>query len=668
MAGREVLLYANEQIVNSIGEGLGTVTDFISNVVNGPSWATRSGLCQKALQAYENWRYRNLDYPPYIAYLVLFVLAEDAEGAFAPHAYYPRLNKLLGLPPEGGAPPSFYYMGELWADLQKWSIEDRNEEFGRFVFRIRGVWIHVGLPLSQTLMSHNERSQLAVIFNRADLDPTDAPAIDVLRRILLQYGSHGHLLQRRTLTVLESADSQTSALKNALLEFILDELADWDGTCTEAPEQGTVIIREAKTGLRICLHEDTLAKKVNTYLRFKTNRAIPDTGLNFLYSECNKILTCFEASQYWSSPLKDQASSKSFDASSVNWIIGFQIKDIENNWNAKLKGARVRLFLPGKREGLADWIEVHHLERQGEFLVAAYSDVVDNIKTWGSNFCESFYEKGYLGLPSGWALFYGKNATQSCNGIDVLTLSDQLQIRLLGGIKTGRGNTYLRFGLPSVMLDNISGTETVKVNNSRIEQTDKTIPIWELPAGLPLSVPLRIEAYRESAEPLQTRIIKIEDPQIQVIHEEVPQRTQDGGIVNHGRSENYTVGAIVTVADRKEYTPFSKALPTHLSSRIVFLGSKPGQIRDWPKEEFPETWHPIWAIAKKGRKRWVIHFCGNSEYLDKNHCPDQPLPDHLAVKRWKEAIWVNRKISQPPDFPILYRVWKKYMEMARNAR
>jgi len=81
-----------------------------------------------------------------IAFLVLFVLAEDIEGDFAPNSYYPKLNKLLGLPQEQNSPPSFYRMSELWADLQKWSREDRHEELGRFVFRIRGEWRHVGLP------------------------------------------------------------------------------------------------------------------------------------------------------------------------------------------------------------------------------------------------------------------------------------------------------------------------------------------------------------------------------------------------------------------------------------------------------------------------------------------------------------------------------------------
>lgn len=144
MAGREVLLYTNREIIVSVGEGLGDVSDFINVVKAGPSWATRSGLCQKALQAFEDWRNRGFKYPPYIAFLVLFVLAEDAEGDFAAHAYYPRLNRLLGEDPNAGRPPSFDRTITLWDDLEKWSREDKHEELGRFTARIRGGWIYVG--------------------------------------------------------------------------------------------------------------------------------------------------------------------------------------------------------------------------------------------------------------------------------------------------------------------------------------------------------------------------------------------------------------------------------------------------------------------------------------------------------------------------------------------
>ena len=75
-AGKEALLYVNDELINSLGEPFKVgVDDFIESVKAGPGWTTRSGLCQKALQACEGWRRRGLEYPPYISYLTFFVLA-----------------------------------------------------------------------------------------------------------------------------------------------------------------------------------------------------------------------------------------------------------------------------------------------------------------------------------------------------------------------------------------------------------------------------------------------------------------------------------------------------------------------------------------------------------------------------------------------------------------
>ncbi|HHT9159009.1 MAG TPA: hypothetical protein ACFYEH_04020 [Candidatus Brocadiaceae bacterium] len=667
MAGREVLLYVDKKTINTVGEGLGDVDSFLQHVKNGPPWVTRQGLCQKALQAYEGRRERGLDYPPYIAYLALFVLAGDTEGEFSPHAYYPRLRSLLGDVVETGQLPSFNRMIELWDDLEKWSKEDKNEELGRFTARVRGNWIHIGLPLSQMLLSHDEREKLYVIFNQAELDPTDIPAVDTIKRKMLYYGNQGHLLEKRTLKLLEANDSENMVLKNALLEFVLDELAEWDGTVPEIQHEDKEFPKEAKTGLRICLNIDNVSNRVKSYLRFKTNKSIPDTGLNFQGSDYSGILTCFETNANWSSPLKDQAASQRLDASSIDWLRGFYMKDPENNWHTKLKGSSVRLFVSGKREVLPDWIESHHLERKCEFMIAAHSSMIETVRNWGSEFCEKFQDKFYNGLPAGWILFYGKNATKSCDGVEVLALSDLLRMRLQGGIKTGRGNTYLKFGLPFVSLENISGNEKIKINGVEIKRDDENVLRWELRGEYPLYEPLQIQVFTDSSESFQTRIIKIEAPRIQSEFDDIPCRGPGGNVVDAKVSVCYVIGAKVTGIDKRETNVFSTALPTHLSSRIIFIGSRPGEIRDWPTEDLPDEWQPVWAIVKDTHKRWDIYFCGSPEHLDDKHVPGSPLADRRTVKRWKEAVWVNRKINQPPALPHLSSIWKKYKEAVKNA-
>ena len=114
MAGRSVYLYANNELIAEIG---GSVKDFVSTVKQGPPWVGPGELCQRALQALRGWRDRSLPFPPYIGYLCLFVLAAGEEGDFAPHAYYPRLRRILDYP-DSGMLPSFNRMLELWDDLE----------------------------------------------------------------------------------------------------------------------------------------------------------------------------------------------------------------------------------------------------------------------------------------------------------------------------------------------------------------------------------------------------------------------------------------------------------------------------------------------------------------------------------------------------------------------
>src|SRR5690242_8011520 len=98
-AGRSVYLYTTRQTVDDIGAATGeSSSDFVAAMKAGPPGPSRAGLCQRALQTLANWRGKEFEYPPYVGYLALFVLAAGLEGDFASHAYYPRLRELLGEP------------------------------------------------------------------------------------------------------------------------------------------------------------------------------------------------------------------------------------------------------------------------------------------------------------------------------------------------------------------------------------------------------------------------------------------------------------------------------------------------------------------------------------------------------------------------------------------
>src|SRR5690348_7139074 len=118
-ADRPVHLFVTEQVIDEVGRPFDQgFADFVGAIRAGPPGVTRSGHCQRALQVANRWRERGLEYPPYIAYLSLFVVAAGIEGDFDPRSYYPRLWELLG-ENETGTPPSFDQMWELWEDLEQ---------------------------------------------------------------------------------------------------------------------------------------------------------------------------------------------------------------------------------------------------------------------------------------------------------------------------------------------------------------------------------------------------------------------------------------------------------------------------------------------------------------------------------------------------------------------
>ncbi|HSG41305.1 MAG TPA: hypothetical protein VLE27_16815, partial [Thermoanaerobaculia bacterium] len=160
-AGRTVYLYVTEKLIDELGSAADeTVTGFLASMKAGPSWATRTGLCQKALQSMEGWRARHLRWPPYIGYLALFALAAGHEGDFAAHAYYPRLRELLGEPSAPGQYPSFHRMLYLWSDLEQWANREKQGALGILRLDIAGSWLHVGLPVAQTILTGAERQNL----------------------------------------------------------------------------------------------------------------------------------------------------------------------------------------------------------------------------------------------------------------------------------------------------------------------------------------------------------------------------------------------------------------------------------------------------------------------------------------------------------------------------
>ncbi|MFA6371069.1 MAG: hypothetical protein WCW68_00440 [Methanothrix sp.] len=679
MAGREVLLYVTSDIINQLGSETGeNVDDFIKCIKEGPPWTSRQGICQKALQCYDEWKDTKQGYPQYLAYLAFFVLVateSEIEGKnFDQHAYYPKLRLLLGEPIKTGAYPSFDKMDKLWDSLEKWTRNYKHKELGRFTKRIRGGNVHIGLPLSQTILSEDEQRFLHQIFIEAEIDPTDPPSETTLGSLLLRHGMGK--LRKRTLALLKDKKMENDEMRSALINFVIEEISEWDGSVVENGQisDRIPVAYRSRVGLRLCFDSVTpLTKKISFSLRFKTNQPFPDGGFQFDYNE--EIYSCIETAPRWGTKLKNIKTLELFDAAQLDWKKSTKMEDKDKDWRAIFKGSSVRLFLRGSNEGLSGWIESQHLDRNCSFMIVCNDAMEEIVLTWGINCCKEFKKILLEGLPKSWVLFEGIDAIESCQNIDVLNLPSSLRLRLQGGIRIGRSNSYLRFKPPRFVLEGGCGNEHIIITfgsyKRELELDEPFSPMRSIPLDSPVGVPLDIEVYREGNEPLEHRVIQLIEPMISDKLEESPRRNCYGQIISGESSEFYARGAVVKGDDISQRDNFPQVLPTYLSRRIVFLGRLPGEIADWPDEDLPEGWEPVWALAKKaksGSERWEVHFCGSEGKLGANYEPGKQNPNSRAVKQWSKAIWLKRKRIKEPDIKALRVLWAKYKEVAaRNA-
>ena len=176
-AGRRVYLHVTRELIAEIGRDEGiAVPDFVRSVKGGPPWCSGVPLCLRAKEAFVGWRKvpSKLLFPPYIGFLGLFVLAAGLgeDGEFSMQAYYPRLRKLLGDEESTRPYPHFEEMRELWADLERWSQGDKHGEIGVFEYPATGRFVNVGVPISQTILTEQERRDLPADSNSLILPPS----------------------------------------------------------------------------------------------------------------------------------------------------------------------------------------------------------------------------------------------------------------------------------------------------------------------------------------------------------------------------------------------------------------------------------------------------------------------------------------------------------------
>ena len=454
-SGTRVFLYVTTDVVTEIGAPHDAdLSDFIAAVKTAPPWITRHGrgICQQALQTLEGWRNRNLDYPPYFCYLALFVLADTVEvEGFNRFSYYPGLRQLLGEEPAAGNYPSFDKMSALWFDLEEWSNVDMSGNYGIFQADILGKREYVGLPKAQTILTDDERHKLPLLFAENGFDSFSPPSDSELSH-LLSHETHHHLLPH-TKQLLENRGDVESAVREVLLDEILEELHSWDGTVSPQAEFGGQA-KSSRGNLRLAMVLDRTAQTARFFLRCRSNREYPDEGLRLIGEEIQEPLYCHEDWQGWSTILSDSETQVGiFDPSHLDWRDGLSLVDHEHTWETTISKRPIRIMANATPFCFDGFVEDSQIPQGKPFYLLAHNDHADMLQAWGNECCGGFSEVDLIsGLPAGWRLYSVDRANSDAHIRDdfpFLAFPTVMRIQLRGGLKV-KGNQYFTFALPDI--------------------------------------------------------------------------------------------------------------------------------------------------------------------------------------------------------------------------
>lgn len=656
------MLFVTADLINEVGTPVNSdLQDFVSAVKVGPPWITRHGqsICQQALQTLENWRAKGLQYPPYLAYLALFVLADTVNTGFARHSYYPGLRSLLGEVPQSGMYPSFHFMYRLWEDLAIWSNQDKHGEWGVFDANIVGEWTHVGLPRAQTLLTEEERNNLPFLFADNGFDPSSLPS-DVELAYLLS-DDPARRLRQYTKKLLRPTSDNDQPARNVLIEVLMDELQRWDGSI---PRQENLNEHTYDTmgNLRLTLVLDTTARTVRTGLRCRSNREYPAEGLQFTGIEVPGTLYCFQDWQGWSTLLStDEAQRNSFDASQVDWRNGLKLSDSVHGWRAILQWRPVRVMVTASQYGFDGLVEESQLPKGKSFCLLAHNCLADLLQKWGAESCDGFREVDFLtGLPKSWRLYLVERAKSDAiirDRLPFLAFPKSLRIQLHGGLKV-RGNQYFTFALPNIEVTGTDEDVDVCCNDYLLPRDDAT-GLWEIPAVLRVRK-LVVEVRRDDECICKRSLYSLDTTNWQEIA--ISMYLDRFGQHHSKNMQEACSGAIVYGFTPPQFNP-EVFIPPGGDNRVFYIGRNPGEIATTPSEPVPRDWLPVWAIPM--RKRGYAIYCATD--LNASTPMDNPCSDKRRVKKWIEVLWHKRKRIEPPRHPTTLALWKAYQEAAHRA-
>jgi len=543
-AGKEIHLYLTKNDIISLARQNFSEeteeeiwTDFINSIKRGIP-GSNGNIISKAKYAHSkhnlvgkkkaDGNFATIDdvpviYPPYLAYLVFFVLplVENTDSSYNTNNYYPRLcsyfklkNNEIGIPFNENN-----NINDLWISLQFWANVEKNGEYG--VFNLNSFdsnhYKYVGKMFSQCVLPHKFINRLPELFESIGLVPETFYDDKFLQEKIKN--SRTDLIPKSTLDFLKKDDE----LSNSIIQTIQRQYKKWSGETHEEIEEGTRKKRNY-----------TVAP---LFLQFKVNTNDEVIWFSYRMYSSNDYPEDLKFGEHenlyeingWSKTLPLEFSE------------GLELKDNFNKWIAKFPFRDVRLFVSAGTFQLSNdfWIETDILSKTERMYLLCKNDKQEQIKDWGKTFGNgNFKQEDFVGLPENYSLFWFRNPTQGLSDIPILTLYTEKHIELVGGLKINF-RTYSNEFLPEVEIVNSHGNENVylqyKNSDEKIFLSKKTSlnNRWVLPEKTAINTDfyIKIEDETFSGNALAYNLVSSDNTAIKVDGLNLPKRDSYGRVV-----------------------------------------------------------------------------------------------------------------------------------------
>ncbi len=223
--------------------------DFIGAIKRGLPGSNGS-IITKAKYAYDKRALLRIDsveikYPPYLTYLVFFVLPliEGIDGTYSANNYYDRLNRFLknNQINENINTNDFRdnQINSLWEDLSNWANIKNNGDLGLFKIMpfTNKNWIYVGKVFSQCIFPPKAIKRLPELFSQAGMIPGSSYSPDAIRKSLSMYGSQTLLLSNNAFSAIQAKSNE---LGQSIIDIVSREYKKWKGETHEKEDSGVI--------------------------------------------------------------------------------------------------------------------------------------------------------------------------------------------------------------------------------------------------------------------------------------------------------------------------------------------------------------------------------------------------------------------------------------------